>query len=56
MSLGRATPRAFVSLSQQQINLLKRSYEQLKEAVYVSLLRQTRLKDYSAKISVTVDT
>ena len=56
MRLGRATPRAFVSLSQQQINLLKRSYEQLKEAVYVSLLRQTRLQDYSDKLSVTVDT
>ena len=45
MRLGGATPRAFVSLSQQQVNLLKRSYEQLKEAVYVSLLRQTRLKE-----------
>ena len=56
MRLGGATPRAFVSLSQQQVNLLKRSYAQLKEAVYVSLLRQTRLKDYSDKISVTVDT
>ena len=56
MSLGRATPRAFVSLSEQQVNLLKRSYEQLKEAVYVSLLRQTRLKDYSDKLSVTVNT
>ena len=56
MRLGGATPRAFVSLSQQQINLLKQSYEQLKEAVYVSLLRQTRLKDYSDKLSVTVNT
>ena len=34
---------------------MKQSYEQLKEAVYVSLLRQTRLKDYSDKISLTVD-
>ena len=52
-TLGHATPRAFVSLSQQQVNLLKQSYEQLKESVYVSLLRQTRLKDYREKISVT---
>ena len=56
MRVGRATPRAFVSLSEQQVNLLKQSYEQLKEAVYVSLLRQTRLKDYSDKLSVTVNT
>ena len=55
MAAGRRTPRAFVSLSQQQITLLKQSYEQLKASVYVSLLKQTRLKDYSDKISVTVN-
>ena len=47
--------RAFVPLSQQQIDLLKRSYQQLKESVYVSLLQQTRLDDYTSKISLTTD-
>ena len=55
MAAGRRTPRAFVSLSAQQITLLKRSYEQLKDSVYVSLLKQTRLKAYSDKIAVTVN-
>ena len=47
--------RAFVPLSQQQIDLLKRSYQQLKESVYISLLQQTRLDDYTSKISLTTD-
>ena len=47
--------RAFVPLSQQQIDLLKRSYQQLKESVYMSLLQQTRLDDYTSKISLTTD-
>ena len=55
MTVGRRTPRAFVSLSAQQITLLKQSYEQLKASVYVSLLKQTRLKTYSDKVSVTVN-
>ena len=53
--LGRPRPRAFVSLSQQQVNLLKQSYQKLKESVYVSLLKQTRLDDYRDKISLAVD-
>ena len=47
--------RAFLPLSQQQIDLLKRSYQQLKESVYISLLQQTRLDDYTSKISLTTD-
>ena len=53
--LARPRPRAFVSLSQQQVNLLKQSYQKLKESVYVSLLKQTRLDDYTKKIALTVD-
>ena len=49
-----APKRAFVPLSEQQINLLTQSYAQLKESVYGNLVIQTRLVDYTDEISLTL--
>ncbi len=49
-----APKRAFVPLTEQQINLLTRSYELLKDAVYGNLAIQTRLADYTDEISLTL--
>ena len=46
--------RTFVSLSQQQIDLLTQSYEQLKESVYRNLAMQTHLADYTDEISIEI--
>jgi hypothetical protein len=37
-----ATQSVYVTLSEQQIDLLTRSYEQLKDSVYGKLVAQTR--------------
>ncbi len=46
--------RAFVPLTEQQIDLLTQSYEKLKESVYGDLVIQTRLADYTDEISLVI--
>ncbi len=51
---GNTAPkRAFVPLTEQQINLLTQSYEKLKASVYGDLVIQTRLTDYINEIFLT---
>ncbi len=53
LSSNTSPKRAFVPLTEQQINLLTRSYELLKDAVYGNLVIQTRLADYTDEVSLT---
>ncbi|RZI41391.1 calcium-binding protein [Herbaspirillum sp. HC18] len=44
-----------ISLNQQQVDLLNKAYDELKESVYSALVLQTRLKPLLEKIDLVVD-
>ncbi len=48
-------PTLVINLSQDQVNLLNKAYDQLLESVYEGLLAQTRLKPYLDLISLDED-
>ena len=46
-------PGIYVSLSQAQVDIIKQSYEILKDSIYSNLVIQTRLRQYTDEIAIS---
>jgi Ca2+-binding RTX toxin-like protein len=52
---GEAIPRYRITPAAAQVELLRQSYDALKESIYSALVLQTRLKPYLDSIELTID-